>query len=350
MKSYQLTAFGAPLEERDLALPQPAGTQVLLEVQAAGICHSDLHVWEGFYDLGGGNRINMEGRISLPQTMGHETVGKVVAAGQDAGQLDPSKNYLVYPWLGCGECAVCRQSDEHMCIRKPNYLGINSPGGYSTHLLVPHPRYLIDIGTLPPISTAPLACAGLTALSAVKKVGPMLAEAPVLIIGAGGVGLMGVTLLKALGAKSAAVADIDPVKREAALKAGAVAAIDPRAPDAPKQIVAALGEPPIAVVDFVGAPETVGLGVKVLNKGGKCIVVGLMGGQIALPIPHFPLRAISVVGSFVGSLNELKELVELAKAGRVPGIPIDERPLDQADKLLSDLHHGKVVGRGVLVP
>jgi propanol-preferring alcohol dehydrogenase len=350
MRSYQLTAFGAPLERRDLGLPQPAGTELLLEVRAAGICHSDLHVWEGFYDLGGSQRLSMEGRLKLPQTMGHETVGKIVAAGPEAGALDPAKSYLVYPWLGCGACATCLASDEHMCIRKPNYLGINSPGGYSTHILVPHPRYLIDIGDLPPVSAAPLACAGLTALSAIKKVGPMLQEAPIVIIGAGGVGLMGVSLLKALGAKGAVVADIDPAKRDAAMKAGASATIDPRAPDAYKQIFASLGEPPIAAIDFVGAPETVGLAMKVLNKGGKCIVVGLLGGEVTLPIPHFPLRAISIVGSFVGSLNELKELVELAKAGKMPGIPIDQRPLDDANKLLNDLHHGKVVGRGVLVP
>jgi alcohol dehydrogenase, propanol-preferring len=351
MKSYQLTAFGAPLEAREIEAPQPTGTEVLLQVRAAGICHTDIHVWEGYYDLGGGRQLKMESRgLTLPHTMGHETVGEIVAAGPGAGGQDSSKTYLIYPWLGCGDCAACRRSDEHMCVRKPNYLGILRPGGYSTHILVPHPRYLIDIGDLAPKRAAPLACAGLTAFSAVKKVGPMLKEAPILIIGAGGLGLMALSLLQALGAKGAAIADIDPVKLEAGKRAGAVAAIDSRADDAHKQIVAALGEPPIAVIDFVGAPATVELGMKVLGKGGRCIVVGLLGGEVTLPIPSFPLRAIGIAGSFVGSLNELKELVGLVKSGLVPAIPIEERPLDQADALLSDLRHGRIIGRGVLVP
>jgi D-arabinose 1-dehydrogenase-like Zn-dependent alcohol dehydrogenase len=351
MKSYQLTAFGAPLEAREIEAPQPTGTEVLLKVRAAGICHTDIHVWEGYYDLGGGKQLKMESRgLTLPHTMGHETVGEIVAAGPGAGGLDSSKTYLIYPWLGCGDCAACRRSDEHMCVRKPNYLGILRPGGYSTHILVPHPRYLIDIGDLAPKRAAPLACAGLTAFSAVKKVGAMLKEAPILIIGAGGLGLMALSLLQALGAKGAAIADIDPVKLEAGKRAGAVATIDSRAEDAHKQIVAALGEPPLAVIDFVGAPATVELGMKVLGKGGRCIVVGLLGGEVTLPIPSFPLRAIGIAGSFVGSLNELKELVGLVRSGQVPAIPIEERPLDQADALLSDLRHGKIIGRGVLVP
>ncbi len=350
MKSYQLTAFGAALEARDREPPVPQGTEVLLEVRAAGVCHTDLHVWEGHYDLGGGKLLKMGERgVNLPHTMGHETAGQVVAAGPEAGDIDSSKTYLIYPWIGCGDCCNCRRNHENLCTGMPRYLGIFRDGGYSTHILVPHPRYLIDIGKLPAKTVAPLACAGLTAFSALKKVGPALAEAPILIIGAGGLGLMALSLHKALGGKAAAVADIDPAKRDAAMKAGAVAAIDSRAPDALQQITAALGTPPIAAIDFVGAPETVGLGIGSLVKGGSCIVVGLLGGEITLSLPLFPLRAMSVVGSFVGTLAELAELVELVQSGRVPSIPIDERPLDKADALLTDLRHGQVLGRGVLV-
>jgi propanol-preferring alcohol dehydrogenase len=350
MKSYQLTAFGAPLEAHDGQAPEPKGTEVLLEVRAAGMCHSDVHLWEGYYDLGGGKQSKMEGRVPLPQTMGHETVGQVIACGPDAGGLDTTKNYLIYPWIGCGECPACRRSEENMCTRMPRYLGVFLAGGYSTHILVPHPRYLVDIGDLSPKQVAPLACAGVTTFAAIKKVGPGIAEAPILILGAGGLGLMALGLLKALGGKGAAVVDIDPAKRDAAMQAGAIAAIDGRASDAAKQVLKALGEPPIAAIDFVGTPDTVTLGMAVLAKGGNCIVVGLHGGEVTLPIPSFPLRAIGIVGSFVGTLAELTELVELAKAGKVPSIPIDERPLDHADAMLTDLRHGKVVGRGVLVP
>jgi propanol-preferring alcohol dehydrogenase len=350
MKSYQLTAFGAPLAAHDGEAPEPKGTEVLLEVRAAGMCHSDVHVWEGYYDLGGGKQSKMEGRIPLPQTMGHETVGRIVASGPEAGALDTTKNYLIYPWIGCGECPACRRSEENMCTRMPRFLGIFRAGGYSTHILVPHPRYLIDIGDLSPRQVAPLACAGVTTFSALKKVGPAITDAPILIMGAGGLGLMALGLLKALGGKGAAVVDIDPAKREAAMQAGAIAAIDGRAGDAAKQVLTALGEPPIAAIDFVGTPDTVTLGMTVLAKGGTCIVVGLHGGEVTLPIPSFPLRVVGIVGSFVGNLAELNELVALAKSGKVPSIPIEERPLDQADALLTDLRHGKVVGRGVLVP
>ena len=350
MKSYQLTGFGKPLEAHESDAPEPKGTEVLLEVRAAGMCHSDVHVWEGYYDLGGGKQSKMEGRIPLPATMGHETVGQVVDSGPEAGALDKTKNYLVYPWIGCGECPACRRSEENMCTRMPRYLGIFRAGGYSTHILVPHPRYLIDIGDLSPKLVAPLACAGVTTFSALKKIGPAITTSPILIMGAGGLGLMALGLLKALGGKGAAVVDIDPAKREAAMKAGAITAIDGRAGDAAKQILAALGEPPIAAIDFVGTPDTVNLGMTVLAKGGNCIIVGLHGGEVTLPIPSFPLRVVGIVGSFVGNLGELRELVELAKAGKVPSIPIDERPLDHADEMLTDLRLGKVVGRGVLVP
>ena len=350
MESYQLTGFGAPLEARAQAAPEPKGTELLLAVRAAGMCHSDVHVWEGFYDLGGGKQSKMEGRIPLPLTMGHEAVGQIVAGGPEAGAVDPTRNYLIYPWIGCGECPACRRSEENMCTRQPRFLGFFRPGGYSTHILVPHPRYLIDIGDLSPRQVAPLACAGVTTYAAIRKVGPAIAEAPVLILGAGGLGLMALSLLKALGARGAAVVDVDPAKRDAAMQAGAIAAIDGRAADAAKQILTALGEPPIAALDFVGAPDTVTLGMAALAKGGTCIVVGLHGGEVRLPIPSFPLRAVGIVGSFVGTLAELKALVDLAKAGKVAAIPIEERPLDQADSLLTDLRHGKVVGRGVLVP
>ena len=350
MKSYKLTGFRAPLEAREEAALEPRGTEILLEVRAAGMCHSDVHIWEGFYDLGGGNQIKMEGRIPLPQTLGHETVGRIVASGPEAGRLDGTRNYLVYPWIGCGECPACRRSEENMCTRQPRFLGVYRNGGYSTHILVPHPRYLIDIGDLSPTQVAPLACAGVTTFSAIKKVGPAIAESPILLVGAGGLGLMALSLLKALGAKGAAVVDLDPAKRDAAMKAGAIAAIDGRTADAAAQVLAALGEPPIAAIDFVGAPDTVTLAMAVLAKGGNCIVVGLHGGQVTLPIPSFPLRVVGVIGSLVGNLAELNELVELAKAGKVAAIPIEERPLDQADAMLTDLRHGKVVGRGVLVP
>ena len=239
--------------------PKPAGTEILLKVVAAGVCHSDLHIWEGFYDIGGGKRLKLTDRgVKLPLTMGHENVGEVIAMGPDAAGVKIGDRRLVHPWLGCGECAVCRRGDEQFC-RTPFSIGVFRAGGYADHLLVPHPRYLFDIGNIPPERAAPLACSGITTYGALKKVGPLLREELVVIIGAGGLGLMCLALHRAMGGKGAIVVDIDPVKREAALKAGAQAVIDGGAADAAKQIIEATNGGAWAVIDLVGASRTVQL-------------------------------------------------------------------------------------------
>ena len=165
-----------------------------------------------------------------------------------------------------------------------------SQGGYSTHMLVPSHRHLFDIGNLSPTDAAPLACSGVTAFSALKKI-PTLKEEPVVIIGAGGVGLMGVTLAKKMGAKDVIIVDIDAAKRDAALKAGATKAVDGSAADAVAQIQAATGGGAWGVVDFVGSGATVNLAVASIIKGGTIVIVGLYGGDVTVPTPYLPLRA-----------------------------------------------------------
>jgi D-arabinose 1-dehydrogenase-like Zn-dependent alcohol dehydrogenase len=350
MKSYQVAAFGAPLVEAEAPTPTPSGAEVLLEVIAAGVCHSDLHIWEGGYDLGGGRRLSLKDRgIALPLTMGHETAGRVVASGPDAAGVSAGKAYLVYPWIGCGQCATCRRGDEHLCAA-PAFLGVYRNGGYADHLLAPHPKYLVDLEGLDPVTMAPFACSGLTAFSALKKVADTLKDAPVAIIGAGGLGLIAIEILKAIGGKGAVSVDIDPVKREAAIKTGALAAVDPRAPDALAQLSAALGGPATAVVDFVGSGETAALGFNALGKGGRLVIVGLYGGAAPWSLPLIPMRAISIIGSYVGSLAELRELVDLVRAGKVAPLPVTRCALHDADRALNDLRAGRIVGRAVLMP
>jgi D-arabinose 1-dehydrogenase-like Zn-dependent alcohol dehydrogenase len=350
MKSYDVCECGAPLRMIDRPTPEPAGTEVLLKVIAAGICHSDLHIWEGFYDLGGGKRLKLADRgVKLPLTMGHENVGEVVAAGPDAKGVKVGDRRLVQPWLGCGECAICKTGEEQMC-RTPNSIGVFRSGGYADHLLVPHPRYLFDIGDIPPEKAAPLACSGITTYGALKKVGPLLKDEPVVIIGAGGLGLMCLSLHKKMDGKGAIVVDIDPAKREAAKKAGAMATVDPSAPDAAKQIVDATKGGAWAVIDLVGASKTAQLALDSLCKGGKLIIVGLFGGDITVPTPSFPLRAMTIQGSYVGSLGEMAELLDLVRRKGVPELPVATRPLAAVNDALNDLKNGKVVGRLVLMP
>jgi D-arabinose 1-dehydrogenase-like Zn-dependent alcohol dehydrogenase len=229
-------------------------------------------------------------------------------------------------------------------------IGVFRSGGYADHLLVPHPRYLFDIGDIPPERAAPLACSGITTYGALKKVGPVLQEQPVVIIGAGGLGLMCLALHKAMGGKGAIVVDIDPVKREAAKKAGAMATIDGNAADASKQIIEATGGGAEAIIDLVGASRTAQLALDSLCKGGKLIIVGLFGGDITVPTPSFPLRAVTIQGSYVGSLTEMGELLDLVRRKGVPDLPVGKRPLAAVNDALEELKSGKVVGRLVLMP
>src|SRR5438445_10495417 len=129
MKSYRVTEFEMPLEMIEVPTPKPSGTEVLLRVKAAGVCHSDLHIWEGSYDLGHGKRLMLKDRgIPLPLTMGHETAGEIVRVGANVKDRRVGENVLIYPWIGCGICRVCRDGYENHCM-KPRCLGVHCDGG-----------------------------------------------------------------------------------------------------------------------------------------------------------------------------------------------------------------------------
>src|ERR1043166_9235574 len=350
MRSFQVCQCGAPLQMNEAETPEPTGTQVLLKMLAAGVCHSDLHIWDGYYEIGGGKKLMLADRgIKLPLTMGHENVGAVVAFGPDAKGVKVGDVRLVNPWMGCGECKVCRRGDENLCL-KPQNVGVFSNGGYATHLLAPHPRHLFDIGKLSPEQAAPLACSGVTAYSALKKVAGTLQDEALVIIGAGGVGLMGVTLARKMGAKDIVVVDIDAGKRDAAMRAGATATVDGGAADAVAQIQKATGGGAWAVIDFVGSSETVNLAVASIIKGGTVVVVGLFGGDVTVPTPYLPLRAMTLRGSYVGSQSDIAELLALVNRTGMPPGPDRTRPLEDVNATLNDLRAGKIVGRVVLTP
>ena len=354
MKSFQVAEFNAPLKEVDQPTPEPTGSQVLIKVKAAGVCHSDLHIWEGGYDLGHGRKpLSLRDRgVSLPRTMGHETVGEVLAFGPDAktaaGDLKIGDVALVYPWIGCGKCATCLAGDENMCL-KPASLGVYCDGGYADHMTVPHPRYLLNLKGLDPVTAAPYACSGVTTYSALKKVEADF-NTPIVIIGAGGLGLMALSLLKAMGGKGAIVVDIDARKREAAEQAGALATVDGGAADALEQLAQKAGGPIRAVIDLVGNAKTTQLGFDCLSKGGKLVIVGLFGGGATWALPLIPIKALTIQGSYVGNLRETQELLELVRAKKIAPIPVTPMPLAKANEALVDLQKGRLVGRAVLTP
>jgi D-arabinose 1-dehydrogenase-like Zn-dependent alcohol dehydrogenase len=341
MRCYCVMHHGQPLERVDRDMPVPQGSEVLVKVKAAGLCHTDLHLWEGHYDLGGGKKLMLADRGILPPlTLSHEIVGEVVGSG---------RTVLVHPWIGCGECAACQRGEENICI-KPQSLGVVRPGGFAEYVVVPHARYLVEIDGLDEAEAAPLACAGVTTYSALKKFGARIKTDPLVIIGAGGLGLMAIEVLKALDGKGAIVVDIDPSKRDAALKAGAIAAIDAKAPDAAAQVQAATHGGARAVLDLVGATPTVTLATAACARGGHIVICGLMGGDITLSLPVIPMRPLTLQGSYVGTLEELRELVALVQRTKMKPIPVQRRPMAEVNDAMQQLIAGKVLGRTILVP
>ena len=346
MISYQLTRFGEPLERVESPPPEPAGTEVLLRTEACGVCHSDLHLQDGFFDMGGGRRLDLSKGRTLPLTLGHEIAGVAAACGREAVGVDVGARYVAYPWIGCGGCGICESGQEHLCSQ-PRALGVTRAGGFGDHVLVPHPRYLFDAGELPVTLACTYACSGLTAFGAVRKVRARVDGRPLVIIGLGGVGFAALRLAQALTGASIVVADVDDATLQAGAEAGAEV-VDARAPDAARRIRRATGGGAAAAIDFVGSESSAALGLGVLATGGLLVVVGLFGGELRASLPLWPLRSLTVQGSYVGSLTEMRELMRLAGAGRAPSIPIEPRPFADAQAALDDLRAGGAVGRIVL--
>src|SRR5260370_14323672 len=214
MRAMQMIEWGQPVEARDYPDPDPEGEEVLVRVEAAGVCHSDVHIWDGHFDLGGGQQISLASRgVALPFTMGHEIAGEVVALGPHASGVKPGDKVVAYPWIGCGECAVCLEGEELLCLR-PRTLGTRVAGGYGTHVIVPHGRYLLPHEGVPQGLAATYTCSGITAFSALKETRDRLgADDHLVIIGAGGGGGDAVRSSPGAGAGKVRVARIDAPKR-----------------------------------------------------------------------------------------------------------------------------------------
>jgi alcohol dehydrogenase, propanol-preferring len=349
MRAWAVVENGAPLQEIEIPTPEPTGTQVLVEVTHCGVCHSDLHNWEGYYDLGGGKRITLKDRgISLPIVLGHEIVGKVVQFGSEAEDVAIGDSRIVYPWVGCGKCTMCLQEEDNMCLT-PRAIGVFQNGGYGTHVVVPHPRHLFDPGNVDLALAATYSCSGITAYSAIRKVMPMPADEPLVIVGAGGVGLNAIAVLKAMQHENIVVVDIGSEQRAAALAAGATATVDGAGDGVTQRILDAAGGHVAAVIDFVNGSSTARCAFDALRKGGKLIQVGLFGGELTVPLPTMALRVLTLRGSYVGSPKELRELLMLAQKGSLHPMPISKMPKSKVNSALSNLRDGKTIGRVVLI-
>lgn len=343
MIAYETGAPGAPLIPIESAVPVPEGTQIVMKMLACGVCHSDIHLHDGVFNLGNDKQLNV-GKPGL--VLGHEIFAEVVAVGPEAKDVSVGDRRVVYPWIGCGECASCRRDDEHLCTPGRG-LGTVVQGGFAEYVLVPHSRYLFDKGAVDDALASTYACSGLTAYSALKKVSDRRDGDEIIILGAGGVGMMAVQIALSMGIDPI-VADIDPTKLSTASALGVTRVFDSSDKSQIKTIKQLSDGGVFAVLDFVGSEASTGFGLGCLRKGGKLIIVGLYGGVLNIPLPFIPMNARVIQGCYVGSLQEMAELMALVRAGKIAPIKIEERPLADVSQALADLKAGKVQGRVVL--
>jgi alcohol dehydrogenase, propanol-preferring len=356
MRAMRLVSEGRELQASVLEKPRPVGSSVVVKVAATGVCHTDLHLISGSYDLGDGRRLSATGGgKNLPLTPGHEIAGTVDELGVPAGSggVREGMPVVVYPWIGCGSCRKCRSGSENLCEGTPAFLGFTRDGGYAEYVLVPDTRYLVRADGLDASQSATLACSGLTALSAIRKCA-LDPDDLLLVVGAGGVGSTAIQIAKKTTQARVVVVDVDESKLELAARLGADSVLNTRQLDA-ATIVSRVrglnqGRGVDAIADFVGTPATTSVGFRLLGREGKLVLVGLVGGAGEFSLPLFPLRGAQVRGSFTGTLAELVDLVEMARQGVLSPVVAGVYGLEQANEALANLARGGVVGRAVLRP
>jgi propanol-preferring alcohol dehydrogenase len=334
MRAVRLDAPGAPLHVVEVPTPEPAGTEVRIRVAGCGVCRTDLHIADG-----------SQPRVDFPLILGHEVSGWIDALGTDAEGVAIGDTVLVYGGWGCGACRECASGNEQRCPngRSP---GFQVDGGYAEHMLVPHARHLVPLGSLDPVEAAPLADAGLTPYRAVRRAEPWLkAEARVLVIGCGGLGQFALQYLRILPAAGrdlvVAVAERSAARLERATELGADIAL--LAPDA-----AALGDPADVVLDFVGSDGTLALAVQVVTPNGLVMLVGEGGGEANFGFGRSAVEAWLTTCAW-GSIDELRQVVRLAEDRRVTwGVETVE--LAEAQSAHERLRAGDAHGRIVLAP
>jgi alcohol dehydrogenase, propanol-preferring len=351
MKAARIVKLNEPLQVQEIQTPAPKGTQVLVKVQSEGVCHSDVHVWEGYYEGIDGQPLKTTERgVKYPLTPGHEIAGTVESLGEQAEGFSKNEKVLVYPWIGEGLCPACRIGEENLCD-KPRSLGIYTDGGYAQYVLVPSYKYLVKIGDYMDMdTTAPLSCAGLTAYGAVKNAG-LKPNDNVVVVGTGGLGLMAIQLAKAVTGANIIAMDLDDQKLDVAKKNGANITINSKKDDPVKAIMELtdnLGAD--AVLDFVNASSTVEIDMKFLRRRARLVLVGLFGGELKLGLVSMPTRAYRIIGSYTGTISDLIELVSLAKRGVIKPVIGGHFKLDQATEALTMLTKGKIIGRGIINP
>lgn len=344
MKAYRLTEWQSEPELRDVAVPEPGPGQVLVKIGGAGACHSDLHLMEWPPGTLG---------FDVPFTLGHENAGWVEALGAGVEGLEVGEAVAVYgPW-GCGRCRACRRSAENYCERQAEIGafggGLGLDGGMAEYMLVPHPRLLLPLGDLDPREAAPLSDAALTPYHAIKRSLHLLVPgSTAVVIGVGGLGHMGVQLLRALSAARIVAVDISEEKLRLAREVGADETV--KAEEGAAQSIRELTHDRGAelVVDMVGSDDSIALAAAVAKFESHLTVVGLAGGKFEFAFGALPFEAQLTI-PYWGSAVELEECLELARQAKIRA-HVERFSLEDAPRAYEKMRAGELVGRAVICP
>lgn len=347
MQALQYTQVGAPPQVVDIPKPSPGPGEVLLKVTAAGVCHSDEFV------MGLGEDEYAAAGYPLPLTLGHEGAGVVAELGAGVEHLAVGDAVAVYgPW-GCGRCHHCAEGKENYCtnavaegIKPP---GLGSPGSMAEYMIVDDPRHLVPLGDLDPVENVSLTDAGLTPFHAIKSSLPKLgAGSYAVVIGAGGLGHVGIQILRAISATTVIALDVSDEKLALATEVGAHHTVisDDSAADSIRDITGGLGAD--AVFDFVGAQPTIDTALACAAVEADISIVGIGGGSATIGFGTVAYD-VAVRIPYWGSRAELIEVLDLARSGHI-GVEVQRYSLDEAPRAYEALAAGTVRGRAVIVP
>jgi NAD+-dependent secondary alcohol dehydrogenase Adh1 len=341
MKAARLHAYHEQLKVEQIDEPKVQGPfDVIVRIGAAGLCRTDLHIQEGQWAEKSG--------VKLPYTPGHENAGWIHEVGSAVTNVEVGDTVIVHPFISCGLCLPCRRGDDMHCLNG-SFPGIDRDGGFADFLQT-SARSVVKLDPdLEPKDIAALADAGLTAIHAVKRALPVLGPGTrAVVIGAGGLGHIGIQCLRAMTAAEIIV--IDPSEKALAL-AGEVGAdhtvkVDGSHVDTVKEMTDGLGAE--AIIDFVGEKGAIEDGIEMVRDGGYYYVIGY-GENINIPTIDVISREISFIGNLVGTYNDLQELMTLTAQGKVR-LHTSTYPLDAINDAMADLDGGRLQGRGILVP
>jgi propanol-preferring alcohol dehydrogenase len=342
MRAVQYRSVGSEPEVVEIPTPEAGPGQVRLKVTAAGLCHSDEFVMS-----------LPEGAFPLPMTLGHEAAGVVDALGDGVTGASLGDSVVVYGAWGCGRCHACAQGAENYCphasslgIQPP---GLGAPGALAEYLIVDDVRHLVPLGDLDPVASVSLTDAGLTPYhSIVSSLGSLPAGSTAVVIGVGGLGHVGIQILRAITGATVIALDVSEEKQKLAREVGAHRALhsDDSAVAAIRSLTGGVGAQ--VVFDFVGAPATLEIARQSVAPNGRIEIVGIGGGTLATGFFSTPMGA-SVRAPYWGTRSELLEVLDLARSGAIH-VEVEQYTLDQAPEAYRKLHEGTVRGRAVVVP